>query len=53
MFVCVKEGGKVEVQASDPYVGLRVEYGWLLEFYVLVASKVISGRIPSCDSAQS
>ena len=27
--------------------------GWLLEFYVLTPSKVISGRVPTCDSAHS
>ena len=27
--------------------------GWLLEFYVLAISKVISGWFPTCDNAQS
>ena len=27
--------------------------GWLLEFYILATSKVISGLVVICDSAQS
>ena len=27
--------------------------GWLLEFYILATSKVISGSVPTCDIAQS
>ena len=34
--------------AIDPWF----QVGWLLEFYVLATSKVISGQVPICDSAQ-
>ena len=26
---------------------------WMLEVYILATSKVISGRVPTCDSAHS
>ena len=31
----------------------RYTIGWLWGFYILATSKVISGRVPTCDSAHS
>ena len=42
----------VDIQGTCKLNKLEI-YCWLLEFYVLATSKVISGRVPICDSAHS
>ena len=38
----------------DSYENMKeVGVGWLLEFYVLTTSKVMSAQVPTCDSAHS
>ena len=41
--------GRIGQHCWDPSCGLLI---CLLEFYVLAASKVTSGWVPSCNSAQ-
>ena len=51
-----QHGARVVDEPSGDHgivVQLQAESGWLLLVYVLATSKVISGRVPTCDSAQS
>ena len=43
-------------QSPSLLIGAELTYltiGWLLEFYILATPRVISGWLPTCDSAQS
>ena len=46
-----KEGVKsiMTVKECRGKFQIRFEIGWLLEFYILAISKVISVRVPTCD----
>ena len=33
------------------WLEIEVGWGWLLEYYILTPSKVISGQVLTCDSA--
>ena len=47
---CSKGGGGTSLLTANHWPS---EIGWLLQFYALATSKVISGRIPICDSVHS
>ena len=48
-----KQNALVRLQCFATRTQLALVVGWLSELYVLTTSKVISRRVPTCDSSHS